>query len=73
MSLSATDMVNNFINDELKSFLNKQKDYERILTMFDVMAAPINMASMVFSGIHLEYLPFVAPGCSASSVIFSEL
>ena len=67
-------MINNFNSDEIKGLLEKQKEYERIDDLLHVLAATINVASVILStlaGIHWEYLAFVAMGCSAGTVALS--
>ena len=55
----------------MEDLLDNQKEYERIDTFLHVLAATIDIASMVFStlsGIHYEYLSYAALGCSKSAV-----
>ena len=72
-TLSPVETIANFNISELKYLLDKQKEYERIDAILHVLAETTSIASMIFStlsGIHWEYLSYVALGCSTSTVFF---
>ena len=73
-TLTSIEMINNYNSEELKDLLNKQRECERIDATLHILAATINVASVVLStlaGIRFEYLAFVATGCSAGTVALS--